>query len=186
MIIAISGAVGSGKTTIAKELAKRLNWEILHLNELAEEYKIEQIEELETFDFDLDKLLEDLEQKLFILKNQKKNIILEGHFAHFINPELVDFLFIINRDLKELKDEYKKRGYNKQKIADNLEVESFNLCFYEALEEEYLESGTVEIGFGGDIEENILDEDLGVVFCINNCGSVDDITCEIEKRVIKK
>lgn len=185
MIIAISGAVGTGKTSITKNLSKKLNYEVLHLNDLAEKYKIEQIEELQTFDFDLDKLLEDLEEKILILKSEKKNIILEGHFAHFISPELVDYLFIINRDLKELKEEYKIRGYNQQKILDNLEVESFNLCFYESLEEGYLENGTIEIGFDGDIEENILDEDLGLVFCINNCGTLDDIVSEIEKRIKK-
>lgn len=183
MIIAISGSVGSGKTTISKQLATKLNFEIIHLNELAQNYKLEQIEELDTFDFDLDKLLDDLEEKLLILRNQKKDIILEGHFAHFINPEFVDFLFIINRDLVELKQEYKTRKYNKQKIEDNLEVESFNLCFYEALEEGYMESGTVEIGFGGDIEENILDENLGLVYSINNCSSVEDIVDEIAKII---
>ena len=135
MIIGISGAVGSGKTTLAKELGKALDFEVIHLNEWAKDFKIEDVPELQTFDFDLDKLLEKVEQ--FIEKNKDKNMIFEGHFAHFLSPKLVNKLIILNRDLPLLKQEYLKRGYNEEKISDNLEVESFNLCFYEAEEEGY-------------------------------------------------
>ena len=87
MIIAISGSVGSGKTTIAKTLSEKLDYKLINLNELAKNYKIQDVKELQTFDFNLDKLLEDLELKL---KNKEfgKNIILEGHFSHFINPNM--------------------------------------------------------------------------------------------------
>lgn len=141
MIIAISGSVGSGKTTIAKELGSKLNYQVICLNDWAIEFKEKEIKELQTFDFNLDGLIHKVNQ--YISNNLNKNIIFEGHFAHFINPDLVDFLFVINRDLKLLKEEYKKRGYNTQKIEDNLEVESFNLCFYEAIEEGYREEKQV-------------------------------------------
>jgi adenylate kinase len=142
MIITISGSVGSGKTTIAKTLSEKLDYKLINLNELAKKYKIEDIKELQTFDFDLDKLLEDLELDL---KNKKfgNNVVLEGHFSHFINPELIDKLIVIGRDLKQLKQTYKDRKYNEQKIADNLEVESFNLCFYEAIDEGYTQGKQV-------------------------------------------
>jgi adenylate kinase len=135
VVIAISGSVGSGKTTFSKNLAKELNFDIIHLNDLAKNYKLKDVKELQTFDFDLDNLLDDFEKDL---RNKKyKNIIIESHFAHLIHPELVDILFVVNRDLKLLKHEYEIRKYNTQKIQDNLEVESFNLCFYEAEEAGY-------------------------------------------------
>jgi len=56
-------------------------------------------------------------------------------------------------EIKELKKEYKIRKYNAQKIKDNLEVESFNLCFYEALENGY--------------------EEEDKVFCINNNSNME-------------
>lgn len=164
MIITISGSVGSGKTTIAKTLAQKLNYELIHLNELAEKYKIEDVDKLQTFDFDLDKLLDDIENKLVKYNKEKKDIILEGHFAHFINPELVDFLFVIGRDLEELKKEYEKRGYNEQKIKDNLEAETFNICFYEAIEEGY--------------------EEENQVFLIPNNGTVDEVIKKIKILLI--
>ncbi len=170
MIIAISGSVGSGKTTIAKDLAKELNYSVIQLNELAKEFKIKEVPELQTFDFDIDKLVAKVNRD--IADGKYKNTIFEGHFAHFLNPDLIDFLFVINRDLKELKKEYLKRNYNEQKIKDNLEVESFNLCFYEAEEEGY------EILS----EEEKSKSSKGKVFAIDNSNRIDDL---IEKIKLK-
>ncbi len=157
MIIAISGSVGSGKTTIAKTLSEKLNYKLINLNELAQKYKIEDIKELQTFDFDLDKLLDDLELKL---KNKEfgTDVILEGHFAHFINPEHINKLIIIGRDLKQLKQAYIERGYNEQKIKDNLEVESFNLCFYESIDEGYKEGKQVFLVENNDTIQDTIDK----------------------------
>jgi len=178
MIIAITGSVGSGKTTLAKELLKELNkdfekeeltvlkqrkYELIHLNELAIEHKIEDVKELQTFDFDIDKLVYELNKMLEDAKNSNKNLILEGHFAHFLNPEYVDYLFVVNRDLEELQKEYNNREYNDQKAKDNLEVESFNLCFYEAIEE----------GF----------EEEKQVFCLDNDTNLADLVEKIKKII---
>ena len=132
MIIAFSGSVGVGKTTIAQLVAKELGFECIELNKIAEQFKIEDVAELQTFDFDLDSCLSFIEKTY-----SGKNVVLEGHFAHLLDPNLVNKLVIINRDLEDLKKVYEKREYNKQKIADNLEVETFNVCFYEAEEEGY-------------------------------------------------
>lgn len=156
MIIAISGCVGTGKTSLSNVLAEKLDFEVLHLNEIALKYKIEEVLELQTFDFNLDDAISEIEK---IMKEYKgvdsKNLIVESHFSHFINPELVDLLVVINRDLKLLEKEYISRGYNSLKIKENLEAESFNICFYEALEEGYVE------------EEQ--------VFCFDNSKSVDEL-----------
>ena len=163
MIIAISGSVGTGKTTIAKNLGEKLRYRVVHLNEFAKEFKLEEVKELQTFDFDIDRLVSkvnrDIADNLY-----GRDIIFEGHFAHFLNPDLIDFLIVINRDLKELKVEYKKRDYNEKKIKDNLEVESFNLCFYEGEEEGYKE---------------------GQIICIENNKSIDEIVEKIIKKVKK-
>ena len=165
MIISISGSVGTWKTSLSKLLSKKLNFEVIHLNELAKDFKLEEVKELQTFDFDLDKLLILIEQKINKYKKEKKNLILESHFVHFINPKLVDFLFIINRNLKELKKEYKIRNYNSQKTKDNLEVEAFNLCFYEGIDEGY--------------------EEEKQIFCLKNEKFLDDLIDKIELKINK-
>ena len=143
MIILISGSVGTGKTSIADLLGSKLNFEVVNLNERAKEYKLEDVDSLQTFDFDLDALVDDVNSEVKSSIKENRSLILESHFSHFIKPEFVDILFVINRDLKELEKEYEKRGYNEQKVKDNLEAESFNVCFYEAIEEGYEEEKQV-------------------------------------------
>lgn len=171
VIICISGAVGSGKTTISKDLGRKLDYKIVPLNELASDFKLNNVDSLQTFDFDLDKLLDFVENKIKVQIENGENVIYEGHFAHFIDPNLVDILFIINRDLKELKKEYVKRGYNEQKIKDNLEVESFNLCFYEAIENGYGE----EVSKLSDLNKKQNSKNTSIVYSIDNNSNFDSL-----------
>jgi adenylate kinase len=178
VVIAISGSVGSGKTTFAKELAKELHFDIMHLNDMAKKYKLKEIKELQTFDFDLDDLLDDFEKELKEKKYQ--NIVIESHFAHLINPELVDILFVVNRDLKLLKEEYKIRKYNEQKIQDNLEVESFNLCFYEAEEAGYF---TQNEKIGALSKKGEKEEHNARVFSFDNNKTMNTLVLNVKKTL---
>jgi broad-specificity NMP kinase len=163
--IAISGSVGSGKTTIASLLGEKLGYRVISLNDLSEEYKIKDVLELETFDFDIDNFLDDFEDKL--KREAKEDLIIESHFTQFIDPKLMDVLFVISRDLKLLKKEYEKRGYNKRKVRDNLEVESFNLCFYEAEERGY-EIDNLES------EKEYSKKNYGRVFLVENNDNIEE------------
>lgn len=161
--IAISGSVGVGKTTIAKKLSEKLNYKLVELNKEAIKYKIEDVPELQTFDFNIDKLIFDMNN---ILANDNSNQVIEGHFSHFLDPKIVDYLIIISRDLKDLKEVYKSRSYNEKKIQDNLEVESFNLCFYEGIEQGFTEEKQI--------------------FLIENNSNVDDIIDKIIEKICLK
>ncbi|MCB9370941.1 AAA family ATPase [Candidatus Woesearchaeota archaeon] len=134
MIIALSGSVGTGKTSLANALGKYLNAEVWHLNEEAKKFTLSYDDAVDTFDFDLEALLVAIEKKLGVW-DLSSSLILESHFAHHLSPEFVDVLFIVNRDLKALKHVYWERGYNEQKIVENLEVEAMDVCYQEALEE---------------------------------------------------
>ena len=162
MKIAISGSVGVGKTTVATLLSKKLNYELIHLNEIAKNFKINEVKELQTFDFDIKKCIEYIESNYNL-----ENIIFESHFSHLLSPKFIDVMIIINRDLKDLKLEYEKRKYNEQKIKDNLECETFNLSFYEAEEEGFEENQFIII-------EN------------NELLEVEDLVNEIIRKLCKK
>ena len=162
MIIVISGSVGTGKTTIADELGERIKCAVLHLNENAKKYKLVDVPEKQTFDFDLDALLIDIEKAIKEQREQKRDLILESHFAHFISPDLVDYLFIINRD---------QRGYDFDKIRDNLEAENFNVCFYEAIEQGY--------------EETSEDEKPGHFFAVQNDFEISEVLNDIMEKIKK-
>jgi len=130
MKIAISGTPGVGKTTVAKELSKKLNLKYYNLNDYSKKHKIAYIKELKTYDFDLDELFEEVEKLL----KDKDNYIIESHYSHYINPEYIDYLIIINREITNLKNEYLKRDYPEKKIRDNLDSEIFNVCYFESIE----------------------------------------------------
>ncbi len=136
MIILISGSVGCGKTTIAQKLALKTGYNLFFLNEIAKKFVIGYDNDVNTYDFDIDLLVEYVEQEIIPLS---KNVILEGHFSHFIDSLKVDVLFVIGRDSKLLKEEYVKRGYNQKKISENLQVENFNLSFFEAIENGFVD-----------------------------------------------
>lgn len=135
MRIAISGSVGVGKTTIAEQLAQKLQFQCIHLNEIAQYFKIEEQKELQTFDFDVKECINYIENKY----TYSHNIIFEGHFSHLLSPSFIDIIIILNRDIAELKQEYKTREYSDKKIQQNIDVENFNVCFYEAEEEGFEE-----------------------------------------------
>lgn len=178
MIIVISGSVGSGKTTISNYLAKKLNFKLINLNEFAKNFKIEDVKELQTFDFDIGKLILNIEKKIKIWKKNNENIIIESHFAHDINPNLVDKLIIISRPLNLLKKEYIKREYNDIKIKENLEVESFNLCFYEAIENGYGENFDL-------FNKDEIKENLNIKLFENN-STLEKICKDIEDFILEK
>jgi len=132
MVIIVSGNVGTGKTTIAKKIAKEKKLEYIGVNELIKKNKLYSYynKKDESFVVDLKKL------NNFLIKLIKKNkkIILDSHLTHYLNPKYVDSCIITKCDLKKLKKRLEKRKYSKQKIRNNLDCEIFDICRIEALE----------------------------------------------------
>ncbi len=132
-MICVSGSVGTGKTTYAKRLAKKLKARYIDVNEIIKKYKLS-----EGYDkkrkckiIDIKKLNNILEK---IIKESKESLVIDSHMSHFLNPKLVDYVVITKTSLKKLKNRLKKRGYNKIKIDENLEVEIMDICLNEAKE----------------------------------------------------
>jgi len=113
MQIAISGTPGVGKTTIAERLAKKLNYRLISVNNLAEK-----LDAYTGYDkkrqakiLDMDKLKKEL-QKI------KENIIIEGHASHEFPVDIVIILRCEPPILeKRLKERYPK---NPEKIKENI------------------------------------------------------------------
>lgn len=148
MIIGITGSVGSGKTTLGKELSKKLNSKTIHLNEESKKYYLEKDERLDTYVVDTDKLIPHVERSLKTYQEREQACIVEGHFTQWLSPEYFDKIIILNRPLEELKKEYLNRNYNEQKILDNLEAESFDICFLEAEERGFTKDQIIQIENG--------------------------------------
>ncbi len=132
-IIIVSGTPGTGKTRIAKLIARNSNYKYIDVNRLLKENKIYDSydKKRKCFVVDIKKL-----NKLLIalIKKSRSNLILDSHLSHFLPKQYVNLCIITKCNLKILKSRLKKRRYNKLKIKENLESEIFNVCLNEALE----------------------------------------------------
>jgi adenylate kinase len=132
MVVIVSGTPGTGKTTFAKEYAKKHNLEYIDVNKIIDEYNLslEYDNELQTKIIDTNKLNEVL---IKIIKNNK-NIVIDSHLSHYLPKKYVDKCFITKCELKVLKKRLTNRGYSEKKIRDNLDAEIFDTCRIEAQE----------------------------------------------------
>ena len=131
-IIIITGIPATGKTTVAKMLARKLKAEYIDVNELVEKHKLavgyDKKRKSKIIDVDrLNKVLEG------IIKNARKSIIIDSHLSHYLSNKLVDLCIVTRTELRELRKRLEKRGYHKSKIRENLDCEIFDVCYMEAV-----------------------------------------------------
>ena len=132
-VIIVSGTPGTGKTKIAKLIARRSNFKYIDVNKLIKNEKIfdSYDKKRKCYIVDIKKLNKFL---IRFIKKSKTNLILDSHLSHFLPKRCVDLCIITKSNIKILKSRLKKRNYNRLKLKENLESEIFNLCLNEAKE----------------------------------------------------
>ncbi len=120
MRILISGVPGTGKTLISKKLSESLNLSYINIGEYAKE----------NFDFPIeqDEIVIDEE----VVENKLKeldNLIIDSHI-----PFKADKVIILRCNPSILLERLQMRGYNKEKIQDNLLSEILDYAIYAAKE----------------------------------------------------
>lgn len=134
MIIIVTGTPGTGKTTLAKSLSKKLNARYLDVKKY---FKIEGVvkgyDKFRKTKLINIKLLSKLVQKdIITYKKQNKSLIIDSHLSHYLNPKYVDFCIVTKCDIKKLSLRLKDRKYSDLKIKENIESEIFDICYEEA------------------------------------------------------
>ncbi len=132
MIIILTGTPGVGKSTISKILAEKLNAKIIDLKEVAGKHKIILEYDEKTMSMVIDESKISKAIKAEIEKNQ--DYIIPSHLSHFISPRIVDFCFVLRCDPIVLERRLEKRGYSKQKVAENVMCEFLDACLIESIE----------------------------------------------------
>lgn len=121
MMYGISGTPGTGKSAIAAELAKR-GYHVVHAGETTRDYVIEADDERDTAIIDEDAWIASF--KVF-------DGFIEGHLAHLLPCDLV---IILRCRPDVLEKRLAERGYNEEKIRENIEAEALDVILIETLE----------------------------------------------------
>ena len=117
MRIIITGSPGTGKSIVAKLLAKKLGLELVDIKAIVRKKKLAKNHEV-----DLSKLT----SALGFLK-KRDDYIAEGHLACEIRLPS-DYLFVLRTNPKTLKKRLAKRKYPKKKLEGNLMAEMLDYC----------------------------------------------------------
>ncbi|MEM7826653.1 MAG: adenylate kinase family protein [Candidatus Aenigmatarchaeota archaeon] len=128
MIITISGTPGTGKTKIAKMLSKKTRIKLIRLSQFIKKHKLYCGYDAKRKTLIVDpKRLKKRVQKLI----NEQDVIIEGHLAHFIPSDLA---FILRLDPKHLEERLKRRGWNSEKVRENVSAEILSIIYWEALQ----------------------------------------------------
>ena len=142
-VIVVTGTPGTGKTTVAKKIAKLLGYRYVDVNQVITHHKLS-----EGYDRKRKcKIIDTKRLNLILIKlitASKEGLVIDSHLSHFLPKKYVDICIVTRCKLKTLKRRLSKRGYDKNKVQENLESEIFEICLTEAKENE-IKAGLAEL-----------------------------------------
>ena len=131
VVIAVTGCVGSGKTTLSKKLSKDLKLKYVDVNKVINDYGLrkEYDKEKKCWVVDIPKL----NKALMRVVKKEAGVVVDSHLSHYLPKSVVSLCIVVRCELKVLKKRLKGRKYPVDKVKENLECEVFDICTSEAL-----------------------------------------------------
>lgn len=128
MIIAITGTPGTGKSSVAEELASRLDHELVDINAFVDH------DDMETMrDPDRDATAIDIDTLVGILQREVPgDAVIDGHLSHHFPADLT---VVLRCAPDELGARLEEKGWSDDKIQENVEAEVLDLILQEAVAE---------------------------------------------------
>ncbi len=138
--IIVTGTPGTGKTVVAKKLAKKNDYKYIDVKRLVKNFKLgtRYDRKRKSVVVDINKLNKVLIGIIKLAKRQKiKGIVIDSHLAHYLPKEYVDVCIVTRTDPKKLYVRLKKRDYSKAKIDENMEAEIMQVILEEARQKKH-------------------------------------------------
>lgn len=128
-IIAITGTPGTGKTTLARELSKKLNAKLFDIKKIVDNNRLytEIDRERRTKVVDIKRLKNWMKK---ITKDTDGDIIFDGLISQYLSPTHV---VVLRTDPAELRKRLEMRRYPRKKVMENIEAEVMGVCLYDSL-----------------------------------------------------
>lgn len=134
-VIIVTGTPGTGKTTIAKRLAKKKKAVYIDVNTVIKQHKLvdNYDKKLKTNIVDVNKLNKVLIKIIKEYQKKKQSIVIDSHLSHYLPKKYVDLCIVTKCSLKKLQRRLKKRNYPQKKIRENMDAEILDVCLLEAI-----------------------------------------------------
>lgn len=179
MSLVITGNPGVGKHTIAKNLAKTLDYKILDINKIARESNLCEKTD-ETHNVDVSRLKKVLKKKIL-----KKSIIV-GHLAPYVlTKSQISKAIILRKNPYLLSKIYKKRKYSKKKTVENLGSEVLGIIAFETIEK-FGKEQTFQIDTTSKSISKILKQIIDIINGKSNEGAIDWLSVIATKNDLQK
>lgn len=128
MIIAVTGTPGTGKSSVAEALARRLDYTLVDINDVVDRPEVETAP-----DPDRDATAVDVDTLVGVLQREvPRDAIIDGHLSHRFPADLT---VVLRCDPGELHDRLAAKGWDEDKIAENVEAEALDIILQEAVAE---------------------------------------------------
>ncbi len=132
--IVISGTPGTGKTSVAKELSKRLNARYIELSSLVISKGLYEEFDKERGSYVInEELLKNYIRR--VVTESKGYVVIDSHYGEIIDDDIIEKIFVLRLHPRELLSRLKSKGWPGRKIAENVEAEIIGVCTYNAINE---------------------------------------------------
>ena len=165
--IVISGTPGVGKTRISLRLASILNAKYINLSDFAIENKLYQYFDTErsTYVIDEDILRREISR---IIKDYEGYVIIDSHYGEIVDDDLVEKIFILRLNPRDLLKRLESKGWSKEKVRENVEAEVLGICTQNALNE-HPRDKVCEIDTSGKEVDEVIEEIMDVLKGVKPC-----------------
>lgn len=159
MIIGVSGTPGTGKSTVAAIVARRLGGVHIDLSRLVLEkgFYVDYDRERGSYVVDEERVRRYLSEEA-----RSRLVVLDSHYAEIAPRELVIKVFVLRLNPLKLLDRLLSRGWPLRKVVENVEAELLGVCTRNAVDELGPDM-VVEIDTTGRSAEEVADEIIAVL-----------------------